>query len=67
MKGERFQKDLTHEIVAEAKIQGERVSITARRHVPAEEEKLFAAYEKRAQKRAREAAPDAAPESKRAA
>ena len=67
MKGERFQKDLTHEVVAEAKIQGERVSITARRHVPADEEKLFAAYEKRAQKRARESEPDAAPESKRVA
>ena len=34
MHGPRFQKDLTHEIPKQLRIDGERVSITARRHLP---------------------------------
>ena len=40
MHGARFQKDLTHEIPKQLRIDGERVSITARRHLPTYEAML---------------------------
>lgn len=45
MWGERFQNDFTHEIVAEAGVHDERISITARRHMPDEEARLFKNFE----------------------
>jgi len=49
MHGENFQKALLHEIPKELKVHGERISITARRHLPQYEALL-------AMQRAREAA-----------
>ena len=37
MEGERFQKDLKHEVPQQRRVVGERVSITARLHLPAYE------------------------------
>jgi alkylated DNA repair dioxygenase AlkB len=37
MAGERFQKDLKHEVPQQKRVTGERVSITARLHLPAYE------------------------------
>lgn len=51
MRGPTFQKMYTHEIPAEAKVLGERISLTFRKHVPEEEARLFA---KVAAKRKRE-------------
>lgn len=49
MHGARFQKELLHEIPKELKVHGERISITARRHLPRYEAMLT-------MQRAREAA-----------
>jgi alkylated DNA repair dioxygenase AlkB len=54
MRGPKFQKDLTHEIPKEAKVTGERVSITARRHCAAEEAPLIARYERNKREREEE-------------
>lgn len=49
-----FQRELTHEIPKQSRVTEERVSLTLRRHVAAEEARLFAALEKRsARKRQR--------------
>ncbi len=53
MRGERFQKDLTHEIPEQKKVLGGRFSITFRRHVPELEAPLIAAYEASQQQRKR--------------
>jgi len=45
MRGERFQKDLTHEIPEQKKVLGGRFSITFRRHDPKLEAPLIKAYE----------------------
>jgi alkylated DNA repair dioxygenase AlkB len=42
MRGPTFQRKYTHEIPAQAKVLGERISLTFRKHVPEEEARLFA-------------------------
>lgn len=42
MLGPTFQSEYTHEIPAQAKVLGERISLTFRKHVPEEEARLFA-------------------------
>ena len=54
MRGSDFQKNLTHEIVAEARVTKERISITARKHDLLEEAKQFEAHRKKDLKRKRE-------------
>ena len=51
MRGPNFQKNYTHEIVAEKGVMAERISITARRHVPEDEQKLLREYEQRMQRK----------------
>lgn len=51
MRGRDFQKNFKHEIVAEKGVVAERISITARRHIPEDEQKLLRAYEQRMQRK----------------